>query len=46
MFYCCTEEDPDSRPSAQLLVEWLEDLTGENPLSMDNGSVVISQKAI
>lgn len=43
IFYCCTEENPDNRPSAQMLVEWLEDLTGENPLSMDNSSVVGSQ---
>ncbi|XP_034248765.1 lymphokine-activated killer T-cell-originated protein kinase [Thrips palmi] len=35
IFYCCTEEDPNSRPSAEMLVEWLEDLTGENPISMD-----------
>ena len=41
IFYCCTEQDPKVRPSAQLLVEWLEDITGEKSLSHNDDDMMI-----
>ncbi|KAJ1527852.1 hypothetical protein ONE63_007792 [Megalurothrips usitatus] len=41
IFYCCTELDPSARPSAQLLVEWLEDITGEKPLDLSDDEMAI-----
>lgn len=41
IFYCCTEQDPSVRPTAQLLVEWLEDLTGEKPLGEGDDEMLV-----
>ncbi|KAK3928530.1 Lymphokine-activated killer T-cell-originated protein kinase [Frankliniella fusca] len=41
IFYCCTEQDPSVRPTAQLLVEWLEDLTGEKPMGKGGDEILV-----